>query len=392
MKTDFPFSRYNLFIAIVFCYMLPLFGLSSYHLMVPGSDQAWQQLSMGLLLSSLGSLALFYMTAKWETVLHLQYNPAEIALEQVPKQNTEELISLQKYDLVNKAYIEAQDSKHQLQLKIEELNGEIQQISMQKTTQQTILEDYRSSSHEELKLQQMLIRELQGTIEEQKNLVEKKQQQIGLLENKVSDLTYEIKTLLQIAESHTNSSAIEYEKLPSPSSTVLPSSNKEESVPFSLEKQIGTNEEASLQLKRCLDIAQKITGSNRFSQMNSFLDSPSDSFSIDLRRLCDNLRSENSCAIIFYSPKENQLLFANNQIRGLTGWSPEKFVQNFSKLLVGEQVWKNGIAALAMRNEVALKISFKSKAGPEIEVNAHIGMIPTGIFKYHILAVLYTVR
>jgi hypothetical protein len=157
-----------------------------------------------------------------------------------------------------------------------------------------------------------------------------------------------------------------------------------------LEKQIRTDEEASQQLKRCLDIAQKFTVSNRFnSQINTFLDSPSDSFALDLRRLCDSLRSEKNSTVMLYSPKENKLLFVNNQVRALTGWSPEKFVQSFQTILYDDSTWKQGISSLSMRSEAQVKLSFKAKTGQDVTANAHLGMIPTGIFKHHTIAIVY---
>ncbi len=119
------------------------------------------------------------------------------------------------------------------------------------------------------------------------------------------------------------------------------------------------------------------------------LDSPADSFALDLRRLCDSLRSENSCTILLYSPKENQLLFANNQIKTVTGWSPDKFVQNFSDIMQDEAPWRQGIASLTMRSEAKVDLTFKMKSGQDISVHGLLGLIPTGIFRQHIIAVLY---
>lgn len=392
MTKNSSLSRYIVLTAIIFCYLLPVSALIGYSWMRDFLESAWQQWSIGLLIASSGSLALFYLITRWE---EKNLQPCLTVPDNPFQQDS--IVALETFEKLSKEHLEAQESNALYKAKMEEMRIEMERISEEKShfenleaRFQTELEACRSSAHEEMKQQQQFIRSLQQNLAEQKSIMEKKQQQIGQLESKVSDLTYEIKTLLQIAESHANA-PIEAEKIetPSPYISEANSGDEEDAMSMQNEKQICTPEEASLQLRRCLDIAQKITGSNRFSQMSAFMDSPADSFSIDLRRLCESLRSEKSCAILFYSPKENQLLFANNQIRGLTGWSPEKFVQNFSRLLVDEIAWKNGVAALALRNEVHLKLSLKARTGNEVQMDAHLGMIPTGIFKYHTLAVLY---
>jgi flagellar biosynthesis chaperone FliJ len=387
-------SRYSVLTAILFCYLLPLAGISGYFLTEGTLGAAWRGWSAALLIAACGSVLLFFLLTSWEARLRFYLLRAE-GLSQYPLETP--LSVIERINTPSKEDAEVREANAQLHAQVEGMRAEIDRLIQEKTLLeeqkvqcQQELEACRNGAHEELKQQQQFIRSLQQNIAEQKSALEKKQQQIGQLEGKVNDLTYEIKTLLQIAESHARPAA-EPERPAAFASPLQEKQSDEEEGAAAMqnEKQICTAEEASLQLRRCLDIAQKITGSNRFSQMSAFLDSPADSFSIDLRRLCDSLRSETSCAILFYSPKENQLLFANHQIRVLTGWSPEKFVQHFPRLLADEIAWKNGVAALALRNEVQLKLSLKTRAGHEVELNAHLGMIPTGIFKYHTLAVLY---
>ena len=226
---------------------------------------------------------------------------------------------------------------------------------------------------------------------DQKAISEKKQQQVLQLETKVGDLTYEIKTLLKFAEAHSGS--LFSNELSEPlqeKSTVSENIEVYVEQPSYTENHTQTAQEASLQLKNCLDIAQKIKGSQRFgSQIYSFLDSPADSFSLDLRRLCDRLRSETQSIILLYSPKDNHLLFASNRIKILTGWSPEKFVQNFFEIVLDESEWEQGVRSLALRSEALIQVHIKTKSGPNLIVNANLGMIPTGIFRNHIIAVLY---
>jgi len=354
----------------------------------------WNFLSLGLLLLFLGTLTIFWFSTRLES---LSQNSVSLPILDDIKsepENIQELDSSQ-----NQALMESQEINDQLQKDLEALTHEIQLLVSDKQKQEENalkayfeLEQNHHAAYLQLEQQQGHIIELQETIANQKTILEKRQQQITILETKVSDLTYEIKTLLQLAEAHSGSL---YSDLnPSPTLTAPPMQNNDPSIDedfdISSERQIHSSIEASFQLKRCLDIAQKITGSHRFnSQLNAFLNSPADSFALDLRRLCDSLRSENSGSILLYSPKENLLLFANNQIKLLTGWSPEKFVQNFSEILKDESSWKQGLASLAMRSEAQIKLSLKARSGNNLQVQANLGMIPTGIFRNHAIAILY---
>ena len=145
----------------------------------------------------------------------------------------------------------------------------------------------------------------------------------------------------------------------------------------------------SLQLKRCIDMAQKIMASQKFgSQLYSFLESPTDHYSLDMRRLCDRFRSETKGVILLYSPTEHHLLFASNQIKDLTGWSQEKFTQNFKEILVNENAWKKNINELLTANEIQIELALKSRSSLPVTLKAHLGMIPSGIFRNYIIAVI----
>jgi len=407
MKPDLPLSRYTLFSVVLLSYLLPLLALSAYNSIVTTPSKGWSVLCLGVFLTSLGSLAIFWTLTKWQKNFPISHREPSFQQNQSEQEEQETFIPSQivpviapeellKHQETQIALENANKSNALLNEQLEQYIQEMRQLLLENDKQKLVLENLQNSFDEErdsscyqLQQQQTLIRELQTTLADQKGLSEKKQNQIHHLDTKVHDLTYEIKTLLKLAEAHSSSltSTPQVDQFPYPKSP--PRDTDDEMYPH-LEKQIRSDEEASQQLKRCLDIAQKITVSNRFnSHINTFLDSPSDSFALDLRRLCDSLRSEKNSTVLLYSPKENKLLFVNNQIRALTGWSPEKFVQNFDSLLYEDAVWKQGISSLAMRNEAQIKLSLRSKTGQDVNVNAHLGMIPTGIFKHHTIAIVY---
>lgn len=407
MKKESLFSRYNLLWTIILCYLTPLLGLSIYGTLIPRESGDWNILSLGFFITSCGSLALFWMMTRWENSLSNQHPNAFTANDEFNNDNEtiqpseqKTAISFEDYDLAKRSLAEAQQTQIRLLTEIDALTETLnqqklnkEQTSNQADKIQSELEQTKRKARQELEQQQNYIRELQEALADQKNLSEKKQQQMLQLETKVGDLTYEIKTLLQFAEAHSGSllsHEAPEEKLEILSSQPKPSEPYKDEFIFS-ENPTQTSHEASQELKHCLDIAQKIKGSQRFgSQIYSFLDSPADSFSIDLRRLCDRLRSETHSVVLLYSPKDNHLLFASNQIKTLTGWSPEKFIQNFNEILLEESEWKQGVNSLAMRSEAQIQIRLRTKSGPSLVANANLGMIPTGIFRNHTIAVLYT--
>lgn len=152
--------------------------------------------------------------------------------------------------------------------------------------------------------------------------------------------------------------------------------------------------EADLQLKRCMDIAGKITGANHFEAANSrFREWHIDNYALDLRRLFDNLRGESSSTIFVFSQKDNRLLFVNNQAKHLLGWSPEKFVQNFSEIIAESlQEWNRGINRLANQPQTTAQLTLKNKAGQHVPVNCHLGMITSGLFRNHIIGVAFLAK
>ena len=162
-------------------------------------------------------------------------------------------------------------------------------------------------------------------------------------------------------------------------------------MPFFPEKQVRNQAQAAIQLKRCIDIAQKITGASHYNNSNSrFKDLSIDNYTLDLRRLFETLRMENASTVFFYSQKESKVLFVNNQSRNLLGWSPDKFVQSFYDIIEpSKEIWKQGITSLAIKNDVQVSLKMKSKAGSSTDVQVHLGIIPTGLFKHHILGIMY---
>ena len=357
--------------------------------------RSWGAMTLGLFLGSIGSVLSFLLLKQWEKNLKNSRVPAfapplpAMLPEENPFHSTEN-------------FEELQSALHDSQIKqkelVEELNTKnevIHKLENEKQLFETRIEDvYRelnssqSESEEDLRRKTVLLSEYQETINQQREVIQKKQEQITELENKVRDLNYEVKTLLQLAEvEKPPKKNREYDSQQSESKA----NDEIKNSTVSYNHLVKTPEEASSQLKRCIDIAQKMTGANRFGNGNSrFRDMSMDNYALDLRRLFDSLGSENSSPVLVYSQKENRLLFANQQTKNLLGWSPEKFIQNFPNLIQeGQQEWQKGIGDLTLKEETKSRLLLKTKSGQNLLVHCHMGIIPRGVFRNHIVAVLY---
>ena len=398
-------SRYTLLLVIIVLYLLPILLLSSYGKLYMPPQKGWNLLAFGLFSSVLGTLGLFWMLCK--LAQEENYNeelPTEASEEALkPVNNSVEADTFQTKALeeLQSHYSAIHEQSLRTQAELENKNEELQRLQHDYQSLQQQLEvtneEYngdKQSFQNELEKQKKILADSQKTISEQREGIDKKLQQIAQLETKVSDLTYEIKTLIQLAEIENQSMPI-YKSHPIENSIQGNSPdiemNDDGHVPCLFEKQIRTETQAAIQLKRCIDIAQKITGANHYNNGNSrFKDLAVDNYTLDLRRLFDSLRMENASVIVFYSQKENKVLFVNNQSKHLLGWSPDKFVQSFNEIIdSSKDAWKQGISSLAIKNDAHVSLKMKSKAGPQEAVNALLGIIPTGIFRHHVLGVFY---
>lgn len=399
-------SRYVFLITLIFLYLVPIMLLSSYGRLYMPAQQGWNLLVFGLCCSFLGTLGLFLILCRMGRKVEIHEEEEAEEVQDVSLQGMKLVVQSPEIDAAqSKALEELQEHyasnqeklKHvqeELEAKNEELRRlqhEYQILQHQLDSLQAAHEEYKQSVQDELEQQRKLVADSQKTISDQREGIDKKLQQISQLESKVSDLTYEIKTLIQLAEIENQSMPI-YPSFPTvenPPTPIIEAADDE--IPHLPEKQVRNETEAGIQLKRCIDIAQKITGASHYNSSNSrFKDLAIDNYTLDLRRLFDSLRMENASAIVFYSQKENKVLFVNNQTRNLLGWSPDKFVLSFNDIVEpSKDAWRQGIASLAIKNAAHISLKMKSKSGSPMEVQALLGIIPTGLFRHHVLGVLY---
>ncbi len=401
----FLHSRYRILLAIILCYALPLLFQIFFNLIQNPTTLFWLSTALGLLITALGSLILFSLMTSWEGI-HLATKTEIVTIEPPPPEPTLDPKLLEEAEeRFQILFEELSSSKSQCSQFEEELtatSSEVLVLSKENEKQRKELEQthkefehFKASSEEKLEQNHLFLGEYQHTINEQRNVVETKQQIIEQLESKVRDLTYEIKTLLQIAEKVQNDKPTAVVPLALGALVLC-----EENTPYQpvegdrlsrqhIEKSAVMSNGIAAQLKRCLDIAQKITGGSHYAnRLSRIRDLPIDNNALDLRRLCDSLRSEASSPLWVYSQKESKLLFANQEIKNVLGWHPEKFIQNFSEIISGNPVeWQNALAQLAYKNNCQAQLNMKTKSGQSVNMECHLGVISTGLFRGHIIGI-----
>jgi len=403
----FHHSRYRILLAILLCYFLPLLAQFFFNAIQNPANEFWASTAIGLFIIGTGSLILFMLLTSWETA-HLTTKTEIITIEPPPPEPTLDPKLLEeaeeRFHLVFEELSSCKAQNSQLgeeldhcRKELSDLNIDSKKFQLELEQTQGEFEHFKASSEEKLEQNHLFLGEYQQTINEQRNAVETKQQIIEQLETKVRDLTYEIKTLLQIAEK------VQCEKpqtvVPIPlgglvlceKNTTYQANENDRPVRQNLEKPTLMSNSIAAQLKRCLDIAQKITGGSHYAnRVTRTRELPLDNNALDLRRLCDSLRSEASSPLWVYSQKESKLLFANQEIKNVLGWHPEKFIQNFSEIISAPHEWQNALSQLAYKNTCQTQMTLKTKSGQAVALHCHMGVISTGLFRGHIIGIADT--
>lgn len=379
--------RYTITAVLLACYLLPVILLTVYSSLLIPPQERWQLLSIGLFGGLCGTLVIMMLLGRWEGHLrtidfHHQdpSSPVEKILiddEEITRLRQALSVSLETEEYCLKE-VEQQRLAYQDLLKVKE------ELEQGHATLKENLEAQQEQFSALLQAKEAQLEENQQTLADQHALLEKRQKQIASLENTARDLKYELKTLIDLTDRihmlHEPEDPYKIE----PPSQAIPESNNATRMEHS------PSTEPLVQLKRCIDIAQKLTGARHLTGHSPrFQDLSTEGYALDLRRLCDSLRSENSSAILLYSQKEEKVLFVNNQIKNLLGWSPEKFTQDFPNLITeGKEEWQATLRKLTGHNPNALSLTLKSKTGENKRLHVLLGLIPTGIFKTHVVGVV----
>lgn len=277
--------------------------------------------------------------------------------------------------------------RSQVQERITQLTFEMQKarVEVDKAHHycQEMREEFRRLDHEYRTLEKekdeaidhkdQLLGEYQKTIREQRTVLEKKHRYISKLEEKVRDLMYEIRSLVQ-----PEGRQIEV-KLPLPELEPVQMPPPEERTAFDL----------SLILRKYLKITSELLGAKHLAYTQGkaprFADYSLGTLAIDQRYLFETLEEESDVMLFMLSLEEGRFLFVNSSVKTLFGWSPEKFMSDFPHLiLLGFNEWEQAMHLA----EAHLSVVIRHKQGEEIPCHCLMGLIPQGPFQGNILGLL----
>lgn len=228
----------------------------------------------------------------------------------------------------------------------------------------------------QLEKREKALTECQLTIKEQRRIIEKKQEEINVLNMHQNDLKYEMENLLKIKKEETTlfNDDDQADELSNYESNHKPP-------PYELS--------LSEKLQHYIDLAREMTQSNPFTKPRKGYRFPLGTLVIDQRRLFDRLQNEESEVILVYSMDEQRLIFVNDHIKDLLGWNPDKFIKDFPFLVQkGLHQWHEAIDELKEGDQSEVRLLMKTFQGQNILTHCYLKIVPQGAFEKHILGIL----
>ncbi len=238
---------------------------------------------------------------------------------------------------------------------------EFEDLRIEYTRLEEEYERYKAETQNQVKHKDSVLADYQHTIGEQRMIIEKKQGYVSNLEGKVRDLMHEIRGLLQLEEP------------------------QQSAIPFEVPKH--KPYDVSLQLNRYLEMAERFTGADHLG--GRFLNSSANQYAIDLRPLFDHLREETGGILFVYSQFENRFLFVNSMVKNTLGWSGEKFMKDFSQIVVaGQNEWNKALNEISHDKEKKLRLVLRSKLNEEVSADCYMGLISKGPFANYLIGMM----
>ena len=413
----------KIIITVIVLFFIPNLILSAFSIGTVPLSHSWTLLALGLMLSATGSIGLIVSFRQWEAGFWTQLDSLA--------QSKANMLTKKTLDHSKEGLLPPSDERvevlSQQMLTIEERNQQLQKeksfIEAELTKIQHELKNAQSSQTSQSTQTNDVLAEYKGLIDRLKNEVNDKNQRITDLEVTIADLNYELKTLLQVSDFgvdilptpsiketniiHEKETPLQKEKIftdvdhfpppyPPEDAQAHAPQIQQQHTPIasgyvSVEKPlIKVTEEVSKQLKRCLEIAQKMTGSTNFGSQSRFRELAMENSALEERRLFDGLANEQNGVIMVYSLKDEKPLFISPEIKELSGWTHEKFLQEFGHIIQGSsEDWSKALLQLNNRPEVSLKLSLKNRNGADQHVGCVMSLIPSGIFKHYVVSILY---
>lgn len=271
-------------------------------------------------------------------------------------------------------------------LEFEDLRQEYRRLEEEASLAQ--IESQKNSDHKDA-----LINEYQRTISEQRMIIEKRQRYIAKLEGKIQDLMHEIRSLLE----EPSPKSVPKDRSLAPGHLKVSQTSPKTSFegdafePFLPSgTSSNTSYDFSLQLHKHIEKAENLTGMDHLGYLGGksprFLDLSLDCYAVDRRRLFDSFKDESAGALFIYEPNEKKFLFINPSIKSMTGFTPEKFMKEYHRLVVkGYPEWVELISKLQVLKMSSVKISIYHKTGEPKPIDCYLGMLFKGPFAHHVL-------
>ena len=414
-KTVIPSTRKTIYIILLGCLLLPIICVTGYAASV-GFKGIFV---VAFLAASLSGGGGWYLLRIWEQKMQRSVNElvrrrmrkmhdfgTEPQSARVPNREAVYTAEIQRLeaelekvsigyehqiDLMQSSVAKSKNDVHQLNLemdrKLEEMRLAYLEFEDLRKEYHRLEEDVvhvKEKARESLKHKDSLINEYQRTMSEQRTIIEKKQHYISKLEGKVRDLMYEIRSLLQLEESpHDSVPQVDMNEQ-AMRDYYLPSSSQAHT-PYDLSQQLG----------HYIEKAEELTGVDHLGYVGGksprFLDMSLECYAVDRRRLFDSFKDETTGILFIYSQVEKNFLFVNHYVKTLIGWSPEKFVKEFPRLVVrGYPEWGETLRNVKMKRESRLQLAILNKSGQPVGFECYLGMITRGPFANHVIGIFAT--
>ncbi|MFC2049497.1 hypothetical protein ACFLR2_02340 [Chlamydiota bacterium] len=407
-KSFVSLTRKTIYLSLLTCLLVPVLVIASFGAMM-GARGIFV---IGFLAAGLGGCGGWFLLQLWERKMQRSVSqlvqarmerlhdfPADLPLSQVQRYE----IEIQRLsDELEKTRIGYEHQISLMQSSVAKSKEEVQQLhfDMDKKLEEMRLaylefedlrQEYRrldeESKHriaerqQSLENRETLINEYQRTVAEQRMIIEKKQRYIANLETKVRDQMYEIRSLLQL-EAPIKPGPIE-ERVDVPEHESYSPTAHAPQTPYDF----------SIQLHRYIEKAEHLTGVDHLGYLGGksprFLDFSLDGYAVDKRRLFDSFKDETGGTVFIYSLAEKKFLFVNPAVKGLTGWSQEKFMKEFPRLVArGYPEWEEAMGKIKVVKEYALRLSILNRSNQPRPVDCYMGLIGKGPFGQHVIGIL----
>lgn len=361
-------ARLKMIAAVCFFHFLPWMALAIYTGWMLAPAERWTFLSLALCAVLLATLLLIICMRQFESALEVIFSETDTYQNDVSDSER----SAEKPSLEAPYAILYEEALQQLKTQEADCKELKELINRQ---EQEHIELQRSSQEEKAAMSEEL--------EDERLRAENFQKQVIQLETNARDLKYEIKALIDSTGQVSSRSVDMQVDLESISSFTVKPLN-------TLLDPISTLSSAESQLTLCVDIAQKFTGARHLTRsLFRLQDASVEGYDLDLRRLSDTLLSVTGRPFFLYHQRDKKLLFLSPPIKQLLGWNAEKYLQDFSALFPeGQEEWDEQLRQLPLLGTLELNKKLVTSAGDSLPITFHLGWIPTGIFKAHVVGVM----